>query len=116
MLESIRGHPLRAVWIVAQLTVVGWAEYLTIFKGADYHLGFVVLPIMGLLLFPGVLVPYGVLFVGFSFYTAVAGTSLILASPWTTIITLSTWASSAYLTDAFWRRVSDRWRDAAQDA
>lgn len=53
----VRRHPVRTVWLFAQVLVVGFGMWGTTFGGSDYHIWFILLPAMAVLLFPGVVAP-----------------------------------------------------------
>jgi hypothetical protein len=108
--SAVRRHPVRTAWLLAQLSVVAFGEWATRLGGADYHIGFLLLPIMALLLTPGIAVPMAAFWVFFTLAEFVLGRPYFASNRVAAIFTAITWASGAYLTDRFWRCVLGRWR------
>jgi hypothetical protein len=97
-------HLVLLLWLGAQLLVVGYLVWLSEIKGVrDYHMGFLLIPTFGVLLFPGVQVVMLVL--GVALWIAnIFGAQPAFDSDWVAIpLDLLIWSISAWLTYRFWR-------------
>lgn len=111
--SALRDHPVRVAWCAAQAAVILFGQWATTYGGADYHIGFLLLPIMFVLLFPGILVPGVLSAVGLKVAEWIAGRPIYVTNDAAAMfLTIATWISAAWITDAFWRRVARRVRGA----
>ena len=91
------------VWLAAQFAVVGYITWLSEVRGVhDHHLGFLLIPTFGVLLFPGVQAVFVALAAIFWVAEAI-GAPIGIPNAWVShLMSLSVWALSACLMYLFW--------------
>ena len=109
VIEGLRHHPIRAIWLFLQLLVVGFAEWSIRFGGADHHIRLLLSPVMAVLLFPGFIPPVLFIVVALAAIEALLGGAVHATSSFLSMaMTIGVWTVSAWLTDLFWRTVWER--------